>query len=154
MQTDSNYDIDRLNQLIETTLDSAEGYHDAAEANAASRFASVFRTRAAARRQIATRLQAEVRRLGGTAEEGGTVMGAAKRWFDNLKNSISGDEASVLSEVEAGEDHLKAAFEIAMHDQKLSVDTQTIIAAAYATIAADHDQLRDLKYNEQARKAS
>ena len=44
---------------------------------------------------------------GGDPEETGTTLGAAKRWFDGLKQKMTGDDASIICAVDAAEDHMK-----------------------------------------------
>ena len=150
MTPQSEHDIEQLNRLIEATLDSAEGYRDATKASTISRFSPLFTARAGERQTIVAQLQAEVRRLGGTPEQDGTMLGAAQRWFNTLKNSVVGSEASVIAEVEAGEDHVKEVYEAALADGKLSADIRTKIQAAFVSIKAGHDQMRDLKKAQQA----
>jgi uncharacterized protein (TIGR02284 family) len=101
MASGNDHDVAQLNSLIEATLDSAQGYQDAAEGAKASRFSKLFIQRAAQRHEIARRLQARVKANGGDPEETGTTLGAAKRWFDGLKQKMAGDDASIISEVEA-----------------------------------------------------
>jgi uncharacterized protein (TIGR02284 family) len=65
MASGPGHDIEQLNSLIKITLDSAQGYRDAAEEAGSSRFASLFRDRGIQRHDIAERLQARVKSLGG-----------------------------------------------------------------------------------------
>jgi len=54
-----NHDIRVLNDLIETTIDSAEGYAEAARETQSPRFSVTFRERASERRLVATRERGE-----------------------------------------------------------------------------------------------
>ncbi len=153
MPTQSEHDIQELNRLIEATLDSAAGYHDASAAATGSAYADLFRRRAGERNQVVLTLQTEVQRLGGTAEDDGTILAAAERWFARLKNTVVGNDASVVAEVEAGEDHVKAVFEDVLKDTGISTRARVLVTAAYRTITADHDQMRDLKHAEERRRA-
>lgn len=141
----SDHDIKTLNSLIETTLDSADGYGEAAQDS--SRYSSVFQSRASERRAAAARLQQEVRALGGTPEEDGTVLAKAHRLFVNLRNSISSGDTAVVDEVERGEDHIKAKFEEALADSGISVSTRSAIQEVYGSVKSGHDQMRDLKHS-------
>jgi uncharacterized protein (TIGR02284 family) len=143
--------ISTLNSLIATTLDSVQGYEEAAKDAAGGRFASLFLARADERRQVAADLQAEVRRLGGTPSEGGTALGSAHRMFVNLKSLVTGqDDQAVVNEVERGEDHIKSKFEDALRDEKLSPEVRAAIEQAYGSVRTGHDQMRDLKHGLQA----
>ncbi|AHE55954.1 PA2169 family four-helix-bundle protein [Sphingomonas sanxanigenens] len=141
----SDYDIKTLNTLIETTLDSADGYREAAEDS--SRFTALFQSRATERSAAAARLQREVVTLGGTPEEDGTVLAKAHRLFVNLRNSISSGDTAVVDEVERGEDHIKAKFEAALADNELGVSTRAAIQDVYRSVKSGHDQMRDLKHS-------
>ena len=147
----NDHDIGTLNSLIATTLDSVQGYEEAAKDDEQGRYRSLFTQRAGERRQVATALQAEVRRLGGTPSEGGTALGGAHRMFVNLKASVLGnDEQAVVNEVERGEDHIKAKYEDALEDGELSASTRAAIEEGYRSVREGHDQMRDLKHSLQA----
>lgn len=141
-----DHQIAVLNELIETTLDSCEGYHEASEAAEAHHFKSLFASRALKRKQITFDLQAQVRSLGGAPQHDGTMLGAAHRVFTNLKNALGGSDESIIEEVEASEDHVKAKFEDAIRDRDVPGSAKAAILNAYATIKADHDQMRNLKH--------
>ena len=144
---DTKHDISVLNGLIATTLDSVDGYTEAAKDADNSRFGAMFTARAGERQQVARQLQGVVTGLGGEAEDDGTVLAKAHRMFTGLRNSISGGDTVVVDEVERGEDHIKAQFEDAMQDGELSPTTRTAIEQAYASVRSGHDQMRDLKHS-------
>ncbi|HEY4345438.1 MAG TPA: PA2169 family four-helix-bundle protein [Parvibaculum sp.] len=146
MTTDVKHDIKILNGLIETTLDSAHGYGESAKEAKNPTFKSLFERRSMERKQLTAQLQAQVRTLGGTPEDDGTVLAAAHRVFLDLKSKVTGDDQSVVNEVERGEDHIKAKFEDALKDSALSAPVKQAITTAYASVKADHDQMRDLKH--------
>ena len=106
----------------------------------------MFTSRAAERRQVATQLQAEVSRLGGTPEDDGTALAAAHRMFLNLKAAVvARDDKAIVGEVERGEDHIKAKFEDARKDGELSPEVRAAIQQGYGSVRQGHDQMRDLK---------
>jgi uncharacterized protein (TIGR02284 family) len=144
MQND--HDIRTLNSLIETTLDSADGYSQAAKDAKSEALVALFRDRSLERRQVATTLQQRVRELGAEPEEEGTVLASAHRMFVNLRTSLtSNDNKAVVYEVERGEDHIKSKFENAMKDEEVSPGTMAIISDAYTSVRNGHDQMRDIK---------
>lgn len=149
--TDTNYDIRTLNGLIATTIDSVDGYTEAAKDAQNSRFAAMFNSRATERRVVASTLQAEVSRLGGTPEDDGTILASAHRTFVGLKAAVTGqDDQAIVNEVERGEDHIKAKFETALSDQELGADARSAIGSAWQSVKAGHDEMRDLKHSLQA----
>jgi uncharacterized protein (TIGR02284 family) len=145
MSTD--HDIKILNSLIETVIDSADGYTQASKETAGSRFTEIFQRRGAERQDLTVRLQGKVRALGGTPEDDGTMLAGAHRMFTNLRNSMSSDDTTVVDQVEAGEDHIKHKFEDAQRDRDVSPATMTDINEAYLIVKDGHDEIRDLKHS-------
>ncbi len=144
---DRDYDIKTLNSLIATTLDSVDGYTEAAKDIENQRYGTMFVARAKERRQVVSDLQGEVRRLGGNPEDDGTVLAGAHRMFLDLKATVTGqDDKAIINEVERGEDHIKAKFDDAVVDNDLSPETRDVIQKANQSVQQGHDQMRDLKH--------
>src|SRR3546814_3793528 len=85
----SDHEISVLNGLIKTTLDSMKGFEDAAKDAENTQYATLFSDFARERSQVASQLQAEVRRLGGNPEDDSSLMAAAHRTFMNLKQDFA-----------------------------------------------------------------
>lgn len=151
MASDNDHDIKVLNGLIETTLDSADGYSQAAKEATNERFVTLFRQRADERQRVASELQNEVRKLGGTPEDDGTILAAAHRVFLDLKSKLTSGDQAVVNTVEDGEDHIKAKYEDALKDENVTPATQQAITRAYESVRSGHDQMRDLKHALQGR---
>lgn len=150
--TDSTHDIKILNTLIETTLDSADGYREAAEKSADSSHKSLFQRWASDRRQVVSDLQGQVRSLGGQPEDDGSILAAGHRVFLKLKDSVTKNDDSVIDEVERGEDFIKARYENALEDDELSASVRDAVVRAYSSVKTGHDQARDLKRSVHSRK--
>ncbi|MET0254419.1 MAG: PA2169 family four-helix-bundle protein [Luteibacter sp.] len=145
--TSTDHDIKVLNSLIETTIDSAEGYGEAAKDAENTRYAATFQQRASERRQAAQSLQQQVRSLGGTPEDDGTVLAKAHRMFVELRSKMSSkDDTAIVDEVERGEDHIKHKYEDALKDNEITGATRAAIEGAYVSVKTGHDQMRDLKH--------
>jgi uncharacterized protein (TIGR02284 family) len=144
MHTNEDH-IKLVNGLVETTIDSADGYAEAAKDADGGRYKDLFERRAQERRSVASDLQNEVRRLGGEAKDDGTILAAAHRVFLNLKDSITKGDEAVINEVEAGEDHIKAKYEKALQDTDVDAQTRAAIERAWTSVKSGHDQMRDLK---------
>lgn len=138
---DHDHDVKVLNTLIATTIDSALGFEESADEVNNGEFASEFRRYAQERRQVIVRLQAEVGSLGGTPEDDGTTKGAAhRRWLD-FKNSVTGaDDKAVVSEVRNGETYIREKYETALKDDKLSVQTRSVISEAFQSVRSGHER--------------
>src|SRR5690349_16048417 len=109
MHSSDDHAVKVLNGLIETTLDSANGYTDAAENIDNSQFRTMFSERSARRMEIAHRLQSEVRSFGGEPEDSQSLLGKAHNKFVDLKNALTGghNDKAIIDEVERGEDFIK-----------------------------------------------
>lgn len=144
----TDHDIRTLNTLIATTLDSVDGYTEAAKDSDSGRFASLFTSRATERRRVVSNLQQQVRSLGGNPEDDGTLLAGAHRVFLNLKATLTGkDDEAIIAEVERGEDHIKSKFEDALDDTDISSATRTVIEQAFTSVRAGHDQMSALKHS-------
>jgi len=142
------HDISVLNSLIKTTLDSRKGFRDASEDATSPRFSQMFAEFAAERGAVASRLQEEVRRLGGDPEDDSSFLAAAHRTFMDLKAAVAGrDDKAVIEEVERGEDYIKSKYEAALKDDDLSPSTRQVITEAFTSVRAGHDRASALKHN-------
>jgi uncharacterized protein (TIGR02284 family) len=152
MRTPSpQHDIKILNSLIETTLDSVDGYGEAAKDAANPGYKSLFQQRASERRQVVNDLQGQVRVLGGEPDDDGSVLAAGHRVFLKLRDSLTKGDDSVISEVERGEDHIKAKYQSALDDAELSASVRDVVVRAYSSVKSGHDQMRDLKRSVEKR---
>ena len=140
-----------LNTLTATLIDSVEGYRDAAENTESGRFQELFRQMANDRSTCVEDLRAEVRRLGGEAEDDQSTMGSLhQRWLD-LKAAITGrDDKAIVNEVERGEDYLKAKFEKALEDGNLDGESRSVVQRAYQSVREGHDKVSALKHGMEA----
>jgi uncharacterized protein (TIGR02284 family) len=149
--TDNKDQIATLNTLIATTIDSINGYEDAAEHIENERLREIFRQRANERQRVVEDLRAEVRRLGGEPEDDGTIMGKTHQRFLDLKAAIAGrDEKAIVNEVERGEDYLKEKFETALDSGDLGSETRAVVERAYQSVRSGHDQISQLKHGLEA----
>ena len=141
-----------LNTLISTLIDSVTGFEDAAaNIEGSSSLQQLFRERSSERRQVVEELRAEVRRLGGNAEDDGSFMGKAHQRFLDLKSVVTGrDEQAIINEVERGEDYLKEKFETALSSGTLSGESRAVVERAYQSVRKGHDQVSALKHGLEA----
>ena len=152
MSSPNHHDIHVLNSLIETTIDSADGYREAAQETDKPGFRTLFEARSYERQQVTSDLQGAVRSLGGAPEDNGTILAKAHRAFLDVKHALLRDEQAVVNSVENGEDFIKAKFETALEDSDVSATTRETIRRAWTTVKDGHDQMRDLKHSLQGQK--
>ena len=137
--------IGTLNDLIETCKDGEEGFRTCADAVKNPQLKTFFEQKAERCRIGAAQLQQKVRDLGGDPERGGSVSGAAHRFWVNIRSSIAGmDEHAILDECERGEDTAKRAYEDALQED-LPADVRTLIGKQYREVKMNHDSVRDMR---------
>jgi uncharacterized protein (TIGR02284 family) len=144
----NDHDIAILNGLIRTTLDSVNGYQQAAseEGETAGRFGAIFRGLADERKQIAAVLRAGVIDIGGRPADGSSFLGAASRTFMNLQAlTLAQNNQAVLCEIERSEEHLKADFEEALRNVELSLAVRLKIEDAYRVIISGKGESSNMR---------
>jgi len=146
MQT-NDHAVHVLNSLIETTLDSVNGYRHAAESIEDPGLRTLFEQRASRRAQLSSELQGEVRSFGGEPKTDQSTLGAMHNKFVDLKASVTGgSDKAVVDEVERGEDVIKAKFEHAAKDDDLPMAARQLVERACGMIQSDHDDISRLKH--------
>lgn len=143
---DHDTDISVLNTLIETTIDSADGYEQAAKSADDAELATMFRRFGSERRRVVGDLRAQVVALGGEPEDDGTLLAGAHRAFLSLKSAFGTSRKAVIDEVEAGEDHIKAKYEDALHEP-LSAETRQVIENGFGSVREGHDTFSAMKHS-------
>ncbi len=148
---DGNDNVTILKTLTSTLNDSVNGYREAAEHAEGEQFREIFSSNASERERAAGELAGEVRRLGGTPDEDGTVLGKTHQVFLDLKAAVTGrDDKSIINEVERGEDYLKEKFETALKADDLAPESRDVIDRAYQSVRKGHDQISALKHGMEA----
>ncbi len=136
--------ISVLNDLIETCKDGANGFRTAAGAVEHSAAKALFTSRVPAIEGAAAELQAEVRRLGGSAETSGTVAASVHRGWINLKSAVTGkDDAAIITECERGEELAAKNYEDAL-EKELPADVRAIVERQYRGTLQNLERVRAL----------
>jgi uncharacterized protein (TIGR02284 family) len=142
----SSHDTTVLNTLIATTIDSAQGYSEAAERSLDENLKPIFNQLARERHQTADRLKNEVRHAGGVPRDEGTLKAAAhRRWLD-LKDTLTKGDKAVLSSVAAGETYIREKYEAALTDNELSPGVRDAIEQAFISVASGQAQVSELQH--------
>ena len=147
MSNANRHDIHVLNTLIQTAIDSADGYREAStEADDPGR-RDLFGRRSFERRQVAEELQSTVRALGGDPAAEGSILAKAQRAFADIRHALMRDEASMVGAVESAEDTLRSRFEKALEDSHISATTRETIRRAFARVSEGAEGLHDLRHS-------
>lgn len=142
-----------LNSLIETCKDGEKGFREAAEGLKSADVKTRFLEHSRERARMAADLQAEVRRLGGDPDKGGSLSGSIHRGWMDLKAALTGhDDHAIVSEAERGEDVAKKAYETALKGADLSGPALTLVQQQAAQVKRVHDQVRDLRDRQSVTK--
>ncbi|WP_445143445.1 PA2169 family four-helix-bundle protein [Dyella sp. Tek66A03] len=139
------YDIKVLNCLIESTLDSSEGYREAADQTKDVMIAELFKRWSVERRRVVAELRNAVRELGGEPEDDGTVLASAHRVFLDLRAHMDKTDKAVVDEVGRGEDHLKSKYEEALRDERLGPHALSVARKAFVSVTTGQDEIRELQ---------
>lgn len=140
------YDASTLNGLLATVVDSVDGFEQAIAAVETSRFKAIFQEVASDRQGLIGEIEAEIRAVGGTPEEKGTILGSAHRVLIRIRDAVSSGDVAVVDEAERGEDHIKHKFEKASQDDELSPTVRSFVTTASSRVTAGHNKIRDLKH--------
>lgn len=141
--------IDTLNSLLRTTIDSVKGYENSAQELDSGRLQQLFRERADERQDVVQSLRDEVRRLGGDPADSGSAMGSMHHVWEDLKGAVTGhDDEATIKQTEAAEDYLKGQYEDAL--ENLSGDSRQVVEQCYQKVRQGHDQISALKHGMDA----
>lgn len=150
MSQNQDHEISIVNNLVTTTIDSADGFERSAENLQGHQFEQMFRKFAQERRQIVGRLQDYVQRIGGSPNHDGSLTASLHRRFEDLRTAIGGGDKAVMEEVERGESYIKGKYDEALKDNELSPECRSVIQEAYRSIRAGHDEALQLKQSFQS----
>lgn len=137
--------IDVLKDLVECCKDGEYGFRECAEQAKRQDLKTLFLQRADDCRSAAQELNQLVRQCGGTAEEGGSAMGAMHRGWVSIKSKLTSyDDKAVLEECERGEDNAKARYKKAL-EKPLPPNIRSVVERQYQGVQRNHDQVKMMR---------
>lgn len=137
--------ISTLNNLIETCRDGQNGFQSAADGVKNPELKSLFYSYSQQRAQFVGELQDEVRHLGGDPETTGSVAATLHRGWIDIKSAVTGgDEGSIISECERGEDSAVSNYRGAL-DKDLPANVRSIVERQFSQVKEAHDRIRSLE---------
>ena len=129
--------IEGLNDLLEKNYDAELGYKNAAENVEDSSLKSFFQGKAQQRYDFGHEIKAELSKLGGTPDKGGSVAGALHRGWMDFKAALSFDNAeSVLDACETGEEAALEDYDEFLNEHEISPELRNVISNQRNRIAA------------------
>jgi len=130
--------IEALNDLSARTYDAEAGYKEAAENVKNPRLKSLCNEYAQQRYDFGHEIKDCVTKLGGTPQKGGTIEGKAHQiWMDVKTAFSSNDDATVLKEINRGEETTIKAYDEALENIQIGTPT-------YDKIVAQRNQVRSI----------
>lgn len=153
--TDANrQDIQVLNGLIQSMIDSAESYGEAAAETTNPEYSELYARREAERRALAEDLSQHVRLLGGEPQTSGSIIAKAQRALTDVKHALMRNEATVAGGPEQAEDAISARFDKAVADTSISATTRETIRRVHAAIRSGHAEMSELKHTLESRQTA
>lgn len=137
--------IENLNDLIQITEDSRDGYQRASEDGKDADLFALFSELARQRAAMVDGLQAEVRRLGGEPKDSGTLLAGAHRFYLDVVSAVAANHREiVLKEVERGETEAVRRFESVLA-QPLPPETAAVVRQLLDRFRVDRSRMTLLK---------
>ena len=147
MSNANRHDIHVLNTLIQSTIDSADGYRLASTETDDPGHRDLFGRRSFERRQVAEELQSTVRALGGDPAADGSILAKAQRAFADVKHALMRDETGMIGAVETAEEAVRTRFEKALEDSHISATTRDTIRRAFSRVSEGRDEVHELRHS-------
>ena len=132
-----------LNGIIQTLKDGEHGFRASAEHLQDFSTASDFRNFAGQCAQFANELNAQMSRIGGTAEPHGTLPGSMSRAWAGLK-SAGHDARAILEEAERSAEIMVKNYRVALKGE-MPADLRSLLDRQSREIQSTHEAVRSLR---------
>lgn len=136
--------INTLNDLIEINRDGQKGFQEAAEKISAQEIKTYCLEQSRSRAHFVGELQPLVFSLGDEPGNVGTVTGALRRGWMDLKAALGGGDHAILVVVEAGEDRAVSEYKKALA-KTLPANVRAIVEAQSQSVRQAHDKVKTLR---------
>lgn len=129
-----NHDIDALNDVTKTLIDSQKGYQKVCEISDDSfKLRGKFQSLAAERADLIQAFQNQVRHYGGEPQTSGGMGGSMHRAWTDFTTLFQDDEKAALEAVEGGEEHLAKEAASKLENEELDISTRELLQRAQAS---------------------
>ena len=129
--------VSNLESLVQTAIDSAEGYERASETANTEQLKQLLRDQAAKRRRLISELNQELVRIGGQAQERGSTAGSLHHVWTRLTEAFANGDEAATDRVEEGEDYIEKKFRSALDNQDWDPRTREVLQRAHRELAED-----------------
>ncbi|HEY6332613.1 MAG TPA: PA2169 family four-helix-bundle protein [Blastocatellia bacterium] len=136
---------DALNDLIQTCIDSAQGFTEAANNVKSPELHSLFTKIADDRSGFAGELKREVLAIGGDPETSGSAGAAVHRAWMGIVGTLTGkNDHSILAEAERGEDSAVSAYKKALAEPMPS-SVRNLVDRQFRIVIETHDRIKQMR---------
>ena len=136
--------IDTLNNLIECNRDGQKGFQEAAEKIAASDARTFCLEQSRQRAHFVGELQTLVHGLGDEPENTGSITGAMRRGWMDLKSALGGGDHAILVVVESSEDQAVREYQKAL-EKVLPADVREIVQRQSHSVKQTHSTIHVMR---------
>jgi uncharacterized protein (TIGR02284 family) len=137
--------IAMLNELVDNARNGELGFREAAEHTKTLSVNALFLRCAEYWHEAAAELQEQIERLGGQAEQGGSVGGAAHRVWIHIRGLLGGaSDKTMLTECERGEDDALERYRKALK-QNLPPEIHSMVLRQFEGAQRNHDMIKWLR---------
>jgi uncharacterized protein (TIGR02284 family) len=139
-----------INELIEVLNDGVSFYDDAATWTDNAAYRQVFLRMARSKRAIVTDLKAHVSQHGESPADGGTIAGALRKTYTDVRARMSSDpDAQYIDHLEETEDRILQAFQDGLTTAE-SAEVRQIAQQYLPDVRRMHHEMRSLKQQVKA----
>lgn len=141
---------DTLREVIQTLIDGQEGFQTLGEHLKDDMLRRYFLAESLKRARFRADLENELHRAGfHDVKESGTMVGAMRRTWGDLKAKLGGGDHTLLSTAEQGEDEAKKVYGKAVQEA-LPLPVHKMLSEQYAHIQTSHDYVRNARDRRKA----
>ena len=147
--------VDTLNAMIAIALDGAGTLAKGADIIKDPRIRTLLTELAAEREESVILLKEEVRSLGGTPEDRGTVVGSAHRLYTEVKLALAPeDRRAVIDEVKRSEERVREKFQGLLHqDAALPPAVRAIVEQHFEQLRRSCSRVNELELDSETAPA-
>ena len=139
-----NHDLSKLNDLIEVLIDGKNFYEEAAP-EVRPDLHQLFNRMASTKGAIIADLQRQVAASGKTPADSGTVSGALRKFYAEIRTAMASNEnEEYVSQLEEFEDRILETFRN-VSTKNDDMEVRAIAQRHMAQVKKDHDDMRALK---------
>lgn len=145
--------VDTLNAMIAVSLDGAGTLTKGADIVNDPRIRSLLTDLAVEREAMVAELKEEVRRLGGTPEDRGTVVGSAHRLYTEVKLALAPDDRrAVIEEIKRSEERVREKLQALLaEDKSLPPAVRSVIERHFERVRESCARVNQLEFDSKGR---